>query len=238
MINFIPGYYGWLGNQMFQYAAVYAASKKINAQCGFPNNKPNLFDIFNLSAKQVNHPQKMLYQEPSFTYQNIPEIDDITLAGYFQSEKYFKHIENDLRQEFTFKNIIQELNDKYVSIHVRRGDYLDLKDHHPLCSIDYYKQAMSYFPNSKFLVFSNDLDWCKANLVGENIFYSEGYSAEEDLQRMSLCEHQIIANSSFSWWASWLNKNTEKVVVAPKHWFGPAKPLETKDLYCMNWIIL
>lgn len=238
MISFVPGYFGWLGNQMFQYAATYAASKRVGTTCGFPENKPNLFDIFDLSASSINFYQQYVYHEPAFQHCAIPEQDNLTLHGYFQSEKYFVDFEKEIREQFSFKNKVEAPDLGMVAVHVRRGDYLTLIDHHPVCSLDYYKKAMSQFLDAKFLVFSNDLDWCKKNITGDNVYYSEGYTAEQDLQRMSLCEHQIIANSSFSWWGAWLNNNPCKKIIAPKQWFGPAKPLETKDIYCDDWITL
>jgi hypothetical protein len=239
MISFIPGYFGWLGNQMFQYAATFAASKRVKTECGFPENKPNLFDLFTLSAKKQEVPLHYMYQEPHFEYSEIPDyITELTISGYFQSEKYFEDYAEELRSEFTFKDSVPKVDKGTVAVHVRRGDYTDLQDHHPLCTLEYYRAAMEKFPGHNFLIFSDDIDWCKHNIKGDNVSYSEGYTAEQDLQRMSLCDHQIIANSSFSWWGAWLNNNPDKKIIAPKQWFGPAKPLETKDIYCKDWIIL
>ena len=226
MITFIPGYFGWLGNQMFQYAATFAASKRLGVGCAFPENEPNLFDIFNLSASRSKGSTRYIYQEPTFEYSLIPEMDELTLFGYFQSEKYFEDFADDLRKEFTFKELGESANENVVSVHVRRGDYTKLQDHHPI------------FKDHSFLVFSNDIEWCKENIKGPRVMYSEEESAAKDLQLMASCDHNIIANSSFSWWGAWLNDNPNKKVIAPKEWFGPAKPVETKDIYCKDWIIL
>lgn len=238
MITFFPGYFGWLGNQMFQYAATFAASRRIEVDCGFPENEPNLFDIFNLSASRNNSPTALIYQEPTFEYTPTPKRDEITLFGYFQSEKYFEDFAEDIRKEFTFKESVDSINEGVVAVHVRRGDYTNLSGHHPLCTMNYYEEAMSMFSNHSFLVFSDDIDWCRKNIKGPRVMYSEEKSAEKDLQLMVSCEHNIIANSSFSWWGAWLNDNPHKKVIAPKIWFGKDKPLETKDIYCNNWIKL
>ena len=130
------------------------------------------------------------------------------------------------------------LNQNTCSIHVRRGDYLNLSEHHPLCDIEYYKDAMEHMPNDTvYLVFSDDISWCKENFLGDNYIFIEDNSDIFDLYLMSLCHNNIIANSSYSWWGAWLNNNKNKIVVSPKMWFGPAKVgLDTKDVHCKNWI--
>jgi len=238
MIRFRPGYFGWLGNQMFQYAATFAASKRLGVDCGFPENEPNLFDIFDLTAFKNKICTEYVYQEPTFEYTPIPERDGLTLSGYFQSEKYFKQFSEDVRKEFTFKQFIDPLEEGVVAVHVRRGDYTNLQDHHPLCTLDYYEKSMAMFEDSSFLVFSDDIEWCKENIKGPRVMYSEENSAARDLQLMASCDYNIIANSSFSWWGAWLNDNPYKKVIAPKVWFGKGKPLETKDIYCKDWIKL
>lgn len=238
MITFTPGYFGWLGNQMFQYAATFAAAKRVNSWCGFPENEPNIFDIFNLTAIPTNKSLDRLYKEPYFHYNPIPEENDITLHGYFQSEKYFEDYEEEIRKEFSFKKKVREIEPGTVSIHVRRGDYTYLQNYHPLCSLHYYNKAMELFPGHKFLVFSDDIAWCHKNINGPNVSYSEEASPEEDLQLMSKCSHHIIANSSFSWWGAWLNPDPYKTVVVPSVWFGKSKPLVTKDIYCEGWKVI
>ena len=98
---------------------------------------------------------------------------------------------------------------------------------------------MRKFDGCKFLIFSDDKEWCLENFNKENCEISHNSDAAEDLQLMSLCDHHIIANSSFSWWGAWLGQNKDKKVIAPKEWFGPAKNEHaTKDLYCKDWIVL
>jgi hypothetical protein len=146
-------------------------------------------------------------------------------------------------------NTNQKIHDKYgdllsldtCSIHVRRGDYLALQNHHPIQSIEYYQNAIDIIGNDKhFLIFSDDIKWCEENFGGlTNKTYITGNQDYEDLYLMSMCRNNIIANSTFSWWGAWLNKNEDKKVIAPKQWFGVSNShLDTSDLYCKKWITI
>ena len=175
--------------------------------------------------------------------------DDIDLFGYFQTEKYFKHIENDIRQDFTFNNSIfsdckQFYDDNFsdtpiISLHVRRGDYL-LNPNHPVQSIDFYKKSLEKFDSSfPVLVFSDDSDWCdKQELFSDDRFFiSQNNDEKFDLCLMSMCDYHIIANSSYSWWGAWLANS--KKIIAPKNWFsGSCASHNTSDLDFGNWIEL
>jgi hypothetical protein len=97
---------------------------------------------------------------------------------------------------------------------------------------------MSLIPSDKYMIFSDDNDWCRENFKQENVEIVSGNTADEDLQLMSLCDNHIIANSSFSWWGAWLGNNKCKSVVAPKVWFGESNPFPTEDIYCDGWKIL
>jgi len=243
MIGFVPQYYGWLGNQMFQYACVKALSLRARVNCFFPEKEPNLHSIFELSSEKSFKPESSdtyIYQEPEFTFNEIPiHIRDLILEGYFQSEKYFKDFEGSIKKEFVFKKTpVREVPAGVCSIHVRRRDYLELKDHHPLCSRDYYLKAMSLIPSYKYMIFSDDPLWCRENFNQVNVEVISGNTADEDLQLMAMCDNHIIANSSFSWWGAWLGYNDNKKVIAPSRWFGSAKPLDTSDIYCKGWKII
>jgi hypothetical protein len=240
MITYNAGYTGWLGNQMFQYAAVRALGLRLNSPIFFPTKNPDLTEIFNIPHTSLIEGEYSSYVEPHFHYKEIPKIDEnMILFGYYQSEKYFKDFADVILKDFEFKYPPhRDIQSNTTSIHVRRGDYLNLPDHHPVCSVEYYKEAMSFFPNQKFLVFSNDLDWCKEHINGDNIEYSEGLSPAEDLQLMILCDNHIIANSSFSWWGAWLGHNKDKKVIAPSKWFGSEKSFNTSDLYCEGWTVV
>jgi len=132
------------------------------------------------------------------------------------------------------------LNKDTVSIHVRRGDYTNLQHIHPLQSIEYYENAYNIIDDKSInvLVFSDDIEWCKNNIKFENITYIEGETNIVDMYIMSLCTHNIIANSSFSWWGAWLNNNKNKKVIAPINWFGSQSNLYTGDIIPKKWIII
>lgn len=267
------GHFGRLGNQMFQFASTYGIANKLGYDVAFPIENTevpsieefkdgvtrevyfNLPKIFNLSSniiKPINEIKtKYQAQEPHFHFSDklftIPDESD--LGGYYQSEEYFIHCQEDIRRLFTFNKEVSQLakekfpklDYKTVSIHIRVGDYIGLQDYHPICSPEYYHKAIQYFldDNYYFLIFSDNIEYSK-NIFGEseNILYINGNTAEVDMCMMSMCDHNIIANSSFSWWSAWLNTNVNKKVVAPKKWFGPAYYFQnTKDLYLKSWII-
>ena len=132
-------------------------------------------------------------------------------------------------------------NDEVVSIHIRRGDYLQSPNHHPVISLNYCMKAIKQFPRDyKVVVFSDDINWCKTEaFFGDKFKFIEGQTDIEDFYLMSMCVNNIICNSSFSWWAAWLNSNPDKIVIAPMddRWFGPAYDhFDTKDLYPEEWI--
>ena len=192
------------------------------------------------------HDRMNIYYEPDFSYNKITYQQNLYLQGYFQSEKYFKHnrefILDTLSLPPDLKNSILSkypylLTDNTVSMHVRRGDFLQLNSKHPVQQLKYYQQALEHFSDKeyKFLVFSDDIKWCKDNFSDKFIFI-ENNTDYIDLFLMSLCNHNIIANSSFSWWGAWLNQNLDKKVIAPNEWFGVNKHLNTKDLIPKKWI--
>jgi hypothetical protein len=264
------GHFGRLGNQLFQFASTYGIAKKLGYDVKFPienMTEPSIedfkdgirreitFDVpkcFNIpddllcSKKELDY-IKINVQEPYFHFcENVFSIpDNKNIIGYYQTEKYFKHVENDLKNILSFKNKLSPyfIGLNTVSIHIRVGDYAGLQQFHPICSSEYYISALENFTDQEytFLIFSDDIEYTK-NMFGDqdNLIYIEGNDPYTDLQMMSLCNHNIIANSSFSWWAAWLNKNPNKKVVAPKNWFGPAYEgvHNTKDLYPESWIIV
>ena len=247
------GNFGNLGNQMFQYATLKGLAIKHGYNWSIPPKsefgttylmRSSIYDTFslpNLEEKNVNLstnpilPEKYFYFDENL-FKNCP--DNVDLNGYYQSYKYFSHIRNELIKDFTFKVQDVFLNIPYVAIHVRRGDYLNFSEYHPTCGLDYYVEAMEYFPEHKFLVFSDDIEWCKQQEIFKECFFSDGSSSGNDLFLMSIAEHNIIANSSFSWWGAWLNNNSNKIVVCPKEWFGESLSHDTKDLIPEEWIQL
>lgn len=182
---------------------------------------------------------------------------DVYLIGYWQSEKYFADFALLIRQEFRLKDApsaaSQELAHHIrsvaaVSLHVRRGDYVtNPRTHqiHGVCSLEYYARAVEWMvarvPEAHFFVFSDDPDWTRANLHLERpTVYVTHNGVErdyEDLWLMSLCQHHILANSSFSWWGAWLCENPNKIVVAPQRWFNEPGH-DTRDLLPEGWVAL
>lgn len=196
-------------------------------------------------------------EEPHFHFSaamlSIP--DNSYINGYWQSEKYFLEIEDEIRSEFTFKlpmsqqntdiaKIISQTNS--ISLHLRRNDFANnsrVNSIHGLCSLEYYKSAISYIVERvkypSFYVFSDDSTWVKGNLKidypCEFVEHNRGRESFNDMRLMSMCKHNIIANSSFSWWGAWLNSNPQKLVMAPKIWFA-RQDINTNDLIPNGWI--
>ena len=202
--------------------------------------------------------KRKIYKEPHFHYDKnfFQSRKDVLLKGVWQSEKYFSKYQSELREilqlkEDTIINVKskgEELHkENSVSIHVRRGDYLRLPiilEWHGVLDVEHYNNAIELLQSKankplKLYYFSDDPQWVEENLCtiwpGEVISKNSQNTGLEDFFLMSQCKHNIIANSSFSWWAAWLNNNPEKIVIAPKKWFGNA-PNDTKDLIPESWI--
>jgi len=237
------GNQGRFANQLFQIASTIGIAIKNGHTYGFPEwrygkyFKSELHGIASLC--EYSH-----FAESGFHYSDISIPDNTDISGYFQSEKYFKHCEYIIREQFEFKpEFIEPLKERYshllsnsVAIHVRRTDYVTNRNHLAL-PYAYYNVAMRQFPNQIFVVFSDDIDFCKKTFSG-NIVYASGRSDIEDFALMTLFKRHIIANSSFSWWSAWLSKHTDKKVIAPKAWFGPGlkHTHNTQDLIPERWI--
>jgi hypothetical protein len=214
---------------------------------------------FNITAPNLEIEDELLltnnYEEfttgfdPNFF--NTP--DNTNIHGYFQCEKYWEHIEHIIKKEFTFKdkfrleaeeqiNNIKIKHNELISIHVRRGDYVGNQNRHPLQPLEYYQSALDHFNDKEYayVIFSDDTPWCK-DYFGEDerIYYIDKNIDFVDMCMMSLCNHNIIANSTFSWWGAWLNNNPNKIVIAPSNWLGPEiKHIQSDNIYCKKWIII
>jgi len=249
--------------------------------CWFDRYKNNLapreyaLDDFNISGKllktgifyrilsklsfleNIRPPQRMYYIKEKQIFHFDPEVFKISgnvyLDGYWQTEKYFKDIEEIIRKEFTLKNpfnkIVSGIAEKIsetnsVSLHIRRGDYVEDKitnQLHGVCSLDYYLKAINRIlekvSKPSFFIFSDDIEWAKNNLkLNYPIIFVSNNSIKdgEELLLMSKCKYNIIANSSFSWWGAWLNQNPQKIVIAPKQWFKDSS-IKTDDLIPDSW---
>lgn len=175
----------------------------------------------------------------SFDEALLEPEDGTYIHGYFQSPRYFSSIKNIIAGQFTLKHTLSpyaiEIANQIahssiaVSLHVRRGDYItdnNAAKVHGTCDIRYYQKAVQKITetskNSTIFVFSDDILWAKQHLDTDNTYFIESIDnrpPHEDMYLMSQCHHNIIANSSYSWWGAWLNPNPNKKVIAPKQWF-------------------
>ena len=267
---------GRFANQMFQYAGLrgVAAHRGFDFKVPPPGNYGRsdyaLFECFEMgSVKPENFGlvdggsiatgQFHFYQK---FFDNCP--DNVNLHDYFQTEKYFKNIEDTIRSDFTFKkevvdtckDFLSTLPEEKIFMHVRRGDYVNHPDQHPALPMSYYEEAYKKFDNPTVLVFSDDIQWVKQQELfqGDNFLISEfdvrydhlsdnidgqGNSLVPfyDLYMMTQCNGAVIANSSMSWWGAWLQKNTTLPIVAPTPWFGTTalQNIDPKDLMPDDW---
>jgi hypothetical protein len=246
---------GGLGNQMFQIAATYSLALDNNDECAFFMGNPNinqgnpakyytnnvfrgLKELPNDLVTRSDYEQ-IRYMEPRFNFDPVPYREGMVLQGFFQSEKYFKHHGKEIIN--LFSNHSRHRFENSVSIHFRRGDYLDpfMSSFLPVLQMDYYIRALAELEKKvridHILVFSDSISWCKENFIGGRIIYIEDQSDYEDMYTMAKCDYHIIANSSFSWWGAYLN-DKEKIVYAPANWFGHSVKEDWQDIYCENWI--
>ena len=251
------GNYGRLGNQMFQYALLKSVSDRTGYDMVIPAGN---YDLLKMNIECVKMPKDKLsmnvtrcrsFNERFFHFD--PAVFNIknntNFHGYFQSYKYFEQIKNELHKEYTPNNNIHDICRSYVEdirkdcdglvgVHVRRCDYMRLPDYHPFPGRRYYEKCMAYFRargNYKFLICSDDLEWCKRNINGDDVFYPKVSNMYFDFMIFRLCDHNIIANSSFSWWAAWLEDFGERIVFYPKTWMGFKGPQDWQDLVPGNW---
>lgn len=209
--------------------------------------------LFSFNNLQYIHERFYHYDEK---VANIKSKKNIYLEGYFQSEKYFIKNYNEVLSEFEFKQEASDINLKYllqikdcesVSLHVRTYDDAKINSAIKIYgnpSIDYYEKAVEYIKSKikdpVFFIFSDNIDWAKNNIVinhakVEYISHNDIENGHEDLRLMKACKHNIIANSSFSWWGAWLNKNKSKIVIAPQKWVQ-SDHIDFKDVVPKNWI--
>ena len=205
------------------------------------------------------------YRENTYCKEKFFQFDEsileapnnVILDGYWQSEKYFSNISDILRRElvikyqqdsqsYKFSQLIQ--NTQSISVHIRRMDYIQNKktnDIHGTCSEEYYFRAILYIVekvnNPHFFLFSDDPEWArhklKLNFPTTIVDCNDASRNYEDLRLMSSCKHNIIANSTFSWWGAWLNANSKRIIIAPREWFKDTTR-NTKDLIPNSWVKL
>ena len=277
---------GRLGNQMFQYASLRGIAANNNLEfCIPPEDTPNyanygLFECFKLP--NVKHtgligqaptgfaPTPGSLDEPGFEFDeelfnNCP--DNVNIDGYRQTEKYFKHIEDSIREDYQFnddiyapcKEYMEQFNGEIALLHIRRGDNIGRPDWYPIPVVEHYEYLLDkYFENKPILICSDDLDWVKEqelfkddrfHLSETRVYYPDtvlnGKGEMEtslvpyyDLCMMTLCNGGIIDNSSLSWWGAWLQKNRTNPVIAQDPWFGEKLSFNNlKDLIPEEWIV-
>ena len=211
--------------------------------------------ILRLSNKILPLKYQKYYSEPYFHYnQEVVKLSgNVYTEGYWQSYKYFQDVEADLRKDFTFKSGILKqsenllariVNAKSVCLNVRRTDFVSHSLHGTI-GVSYYQNAISFLEskighNFEIFIFSDDIEWCKSNLHFKQPveFVSHEHKGEKFGNYLSLmiaCSHFVIPNSSFAWWAAFLNNNDNKIVIAPKKWFNGVRK-NTKDLLPKDWI--
>jgi glycosyltransferase involved in cell wall biosynthesis len=240
---------GGLGNMMFQAAGVASLAHKnglvfladLNTH-NLPNQGKNVRtyvdNVFRNIPFDSNVPVVSGQAIDTFNTATYVVEENSKILGSFVGEKWFD--KNLIRKLFCIPHTLEDyIVEKYpdirkrTSIHVRHGDYHKFPEHHPILSMEYYNSAIKKI-GGKFIVFSDDVEWCKQNIKCQDIIYSNEADYVE-LYMMSLCENNIIANSTFSWWGAWLNENPNKRVIAPKTWFGPKYNFDQSDIVPKEW---
>lgn len=272
---------GGLGNQLFQYAFAYSLAQRgynvildasgFNMDSAHNGLEVDGYGIKLIVSKKLSLMERLKYQlvarnqcldkilrgviverRSGFDRRMISPPAHSLMAGYFQTEKYFKHHRDELIQEFELPehlrssinnqlNLIKEYPE-VTSIHIRRGDYLSNSEIYGVCDKEYFLRAITLindkYPDTKFLFFSDDMSWVKKNFSHSDFLFAEGTnSAKQDLYLMSLCSHHVLSNSSFSWWGAWLNRKADKIVVAPSRWYSDDELEQSaSDVVPADWL--
>lgn len=231
------------------------ASKKDIRQLSFYTSHYFLWRIL----KRLPHRKTQLFEPPhgAYTPSILKDKRDLYYFGIWQDHRYFDSYKDIIKEEFTWKKDLDLINKQAfdgflardtVSIHVRRGDYLNEWRYKGICDLDYYRKAIAYIKKHfgqqdlHFAIFSNDIPWSKENIIpllGENTYtivdWNQGETSSNDMRLMSACRINIIANSSFSWWAAYLNFHINPIIVAPKKWTNADVCF---DRQLDNWILI
>jgi len=201
----------------------------------------------------------LIIEEKDFSYRPIEHqrCKNLHLIGYWQSYRYFNPVAEKVRKSFSFTSSPNAINAKTleeiqacesVAVHIRRGDYVSDKStnqFHGVCSLPYYTEAIKYMrahlKEPFFFFFSDDPDWVKHTFEdvknSKVIDYNKDVEAYNDMRLMAACRHNIIANSSFSWWGAWLSNHQNKIIIAPEQWFAKKdNSYSTNDLLPDHWL--
>jgi hypothetical protein len=241
------GNLGQLGNQLFQVAATLAAAKRFETNAKFPTWKYAKFFQQSLDQSLQQTEIANTYVEAGSRFVPVPNLPDMDLFGFFQSHRYFVDQESYIRECFTMKPDLLPADwsnkEADCSIHLRRKDYLKRSHEFVPLQMDYYNRAierMRKIDCRSFLVFTDDIEWCRHNLPADFTIVDDSLSDVQSLYLMSKCKNHIIANSTFSWWGSWLCQNPDKIVIAPRTWYGFRLSVRQDDhyQYCPNWELI
>jgi hypothetical protein len=245
---------GGLGGRMFQIAATYVLALDNNDECAFnfsvgsmSQDHPLLTYRNNVYKKlkdfPINGKLEYSYKERRYNYDPIPYCKNLILQGFFASELYFNHRRKEIIELFKDRETIESINLDFknsVSLHVRRGDYLVNASH--VCSEDYYKKALKFMDSQTRIdhiyIISDDIPWCKGIFKDQRIEFIEGVPDYIDFYIQTLCTHNIISNSTFSRWGTYLNENPDKIVCAPAVWFSGQIANEITDVFLNDWNFL
>jgi hypothetical protein len=258
---------GGLANMLIQMAAVKSMAIDKGTDCSFTNlgEQLKLINDEMLHNPKIKHAFEymLIFDKVNtilpttelsvvnfpFDYKKVDLPDgSFYVDGFFQSEKYFEHNRKELLEWFKIPEQIKEkivvkyselFKQRTTSVHVRRGDYVRLPNHHPVQTLEYYNKSIEYLKDSTdlFIIFSDDIEWCKENFKNlDNTIYIEAEKDYIEIYLMSLCDNNIISNSSFSWWGAWLNEKENKIVIGPKIWFGPEIQHNTSDILPEKWV--
>lgn len=216
------------------------ATYKEQMKVYYPLRNYRMWQIGNLilpKRKSIIKENKDMRFTPSILSDSSPAY----YLGYWQTEKYFRNIRPRILEAFTFphfecgsknEKLYRDIHTKNViGVHIRRGDYVKIGNTQGICTLEYYRKALSVMNEQTkpemFLIFSDDIEWCRnevSKFLGEvpteYVDWNKGKDSFRDMQLMSLCKHNIIANSSFSWWGAWLNQNPDKIVITPSRWMN------------------
>lgn len=250
IINSCIGRMGRLGNQMWQTAFLLGIARKHNYEWGIPACGHDLFNTFEMPfTKKCDVSFPDIFHEATHIFE--PQwlqacADNIEFQGYWQNYKYWWDFQKEIATEFAFlpevlqpaQSYFQSLPNQVSSLHVRRGDYVSGSWH--IKTMEYYTQALELIPKDHtVLVVSDDITWCKNQsfFASDRFIFYTSNNAAIDMAVLSLCANHIIANSSFSWWAAWLSKSPDKIVIVPKPWIS-LYPNYYNDMAFPSWIAL
>lgn len=260
---------GGFGNCAFIISTLYALAKDRNqpfcisdktSSVTHRDDEDEWFKTIFRKIPQVSQKPKevdVIFRERNMHIHQFPVRANMEIFGYFQSDQYFAHRKQeivDLFLEYKQELNLQPYNKPTIGIHVRRGDYVKLQHAHVVLPVSYYNDALNLMAQKlgfssvpemnetyTFVLFSDDIPWCRqAFYNNKNIMFMEGNKAVKDLYLMNMCDHNIIANSTYSYWGTYLRDNTNRITIAPKNWFNPnfRKPSEWQTLYRSDMIVI